>query len=358
MNEETSFEQFFNFIYDYITITNQCLNCLDIDCLRSKIQENVKNLIRESYNVSNKTELENQISLDLKRTFNETVYDIVRSEIPKIVINIIHNTLGHKYSYVYLRKQRDNSDLIPFTLDILANKVQIKDENTICFNNVDKGREFTIYKDGYVSSNYSIYDLSMGNYRLPDCTFATSHNCRESNSFNGSNFINIYYKDRNWGQLDELKEYILSQINVCEFNKVVSYGFPCLVTPQANILFLNSKNSNYVEFRELLEYCILTIIPNLSKEYSLRIEQRSKVDVTLFDYKGNLLKTKYAEKLTSIVKYLVEIYGAIGRWGDITLEIKVNNEAISVIDRANMLGNYQTKYGTIEELNEIAGVRK
>lgn len=358
MNEENSFELFFNFLYDYITITNQCLNCLDIDCLRNKIQENVKNLIRESYNVINRSALEKQISTDLKRTFNETVYDIVRSEIPKIVINIMHNTLGHKYSYVYLRKQRDSSDLIPFTLDILANKIQIKDENTLCFKNVDRGLGFTIHRDGYVSSNDSIYYLSMGNYRLPDCTFAASHNCRESDKFNGSRFINVCYKNRNWGQLEELKEDILSHIHTCKFNKIVSYGFPCLVTPQANILFMNSRNSNYVEFRELLEYCILTTIPNLSKEYDLRIEQRSKINVTLFDYKCNLLKTKYAEKLTSIVKYLVEIYGAIGRWGDITLEIKVNDEALSIIDRANMLGNYQTKYGTIEELYEIAGVRK
>lgn len=352
MESTNTYNKYFNFLYDYINITNKCIKNIDFNDVISKIRHNVSDLIYKEYlNITNKDNLYNDLTKQLKKVSLDSLDYIYSRELPNIVISIMINSMGHKYPSYYLNKFKQDSDLVVLTRNINNNKVKILDANTILFDRYEQSDlSFTITREGYLNGYpHSIKDITYKRWRLPYLELNCSYKSLDSLNFNGSKILSVSY---NTSYGDPTRNLVLESISTCQFETVLDKE-EALITPKASVLLINNKNSNYVEFRELIEYCVLSYIPNLSKTCSL-VLVNSLNSSRLLNFKGSQLKTKYAEKICDFVNCLQNFYGWFN-WNSskILLNIKVDDKVITPIDKVKLLGKYKQKYGSIEDMYKL-----
>lgn len=348
-----SYRDLFDFIYDYIEITNKYLSDINIEYLCETIKNNAnKTITTLSINSDNLEQFKEDIESTLNTVSNQ-FKDILLS--PDYIPYIVLTTL-RKYTHRnYLYKLPESYSVRDLTNSIYHKNLQIIDKNTILFiNKYNTELFYYITKEGYLYSNNSIQEIINGSWYYKVFNIYASIKF-DKVKFNGSKIL--YLSDYGGSHQSNLKELILSNLFSCPITPNISPYANTIILPEAELLFINNKNNTYIEFKELVEYCILTTIPNLTVNYELIIESESnhKINIALFNNKHQVLKTKYAKKVINFIEYLIEVYGYYD-FKTLALDIQADDNVITPIDRTKMIIEYSQKYGKIEELYEMAGV--
>lgn len=346
------YEVLFDLLHDYIQVTNTYIANIDFTYTSKVLKNNfIKNIAVEH----NYRTLEKDIDSCLS-TLDSHFIDIILSAtyLPSIVLK----TLRRYTNKEYISKLASPYEALSLIRNIFLKNIELIDDNTIKFiNEYKRELSFFITRKGIIYSDKSLKEIleNLGSNNNKPFNLYTGAVKYIKYSFNGSKIIDIQDCE---GFLQNLqKELILTNLYSCEIAKEINRYTENLLIPPTNLLFINNKNNNYLEFRELLEYAILSTIPNLSVNYGLNIESKnaSNISVAFYNNKNHILKTKYAKRITSFTKYLLCVYGHFDMY-KLHLNISVNDKVISPIDRSKMMIDYNQKYGKIEELYKIAGI--
>lgn len=135
----------------------------------------------------------------------------------------------------------------------------------------------------------------------------------------------------------------------------------------SELLYVPNKTSDYVSFTELLDYCLLVYLKDISKPYQLSIDSDGGWRTSLsqinyvngFPYRTKR-NTKYALSVIRAANYLVKCFGYLtvnsfdknNSYRLYLTEVEVDYSKESKLELNKRLIKYNQKYGKIEELQE------
>lgn len=247
-------------------------------------------------------------------------------------------------------------NLKSFIIHCLHRKVKVSNESIKFYDFKTNELECTFYKEGYVftekedtNKNWIVdAETPFINFRFTDILKDESIDY----SFCASDFIN-YNNDyelesrfRRYLWCDQIKNSIFEV--VVRDNKIEP-----IINP-ATPLFMPAKNPNYIEFKDLLEYCFLYYTPQANTRYKLELNHNSTY-CHIYKYKSSYTchrlstKLKYVENIREFIAYILSVYGHF----EMEFELNIDLSKLTAVDKINRLLVLETKYGKMESIKKL-----